>query len=513
MTQAGPRPEQSPQERQERQQILAAVDLGSNSFHMIVARHQHGEVRVIDRLREMVRLAAGLEDRGRISRSSRRRAISCLGRFGQRLRDVHAANVRAVGTNTLRKAKNADEFLEDAEAALGHPIEVVSGREEARLVYLGAAHTLPESEGRRLVVDIGGGSTELIVGEGFETRELFSLYMGCVSLTERFFPGGKLSAKRWQRARLAAAVELEPVKALLRSVGWVDAIGTSGTIRTARAVARAAGWSDGEINVDVLEKLAQRLVESTHVERLSLEGLSAERAPVFPGGIVILQSVMAELGIERLRVAGGALREGLVYDMLGRLSDEDVRDRSVRALQQRYHVDTAQAGRVERTALQLFSQVRDDWRLQDPLAEKLLSWAARLHEMGLAIAHSRYHRHGAYLLEHSDVPGFSNREKALLARLVLTHRRKIRPDHFADRPKPWHRRLLKLAVLLRLSVLLHRGRGPEPLPEVAISVSKKTVNIRLPAAFLELHPLTRADLESERRCLAVVDLRLELEET
>ncbi|MDH3589150.1 MAG: exopolyphosphatase [Gammaproteobacteria bacterium] len=491
-------------------QVLAAVDLGSNSFHMLVVRYDHGQLQVIDRLREMVRLAAGLNERGKISNKASERGLESLQRFGQRLRDMHAANVRAVGTNALRKAKNSEEFLEAAELALGHPIEVVSGREEARLVYLGAAHTLPELDGKRLVVDIGGGSTELILGSGFDTHELFSLYMGCVSMTERFFPGGKITAKRWQRARLAAAVELEPIHSPLQSIGWDEAIGTSGTIRGARTVLLEQNLSDGQITKKALKRLEQHMIESGHVDKLDLCGLSVERAPVFPGGIVILQTVLEELQIESMRVARGALREGLIYDMLGRMSDEDARDRSVRALERRYHVDTGQAQRVEQTALALLDQVENEWQLHEPLVRKLLVWAARLHEVGIGIAHSQYHRHGAYLLEHSDVAGFSNREKTLLAILVLTHRRKVRPLTFQTLPKPWTRCLPQLAVLMRLAVLLHRGRSPTVSTPVRLVAGKRRLKMYLPGEWLAAHPLTHADLDNEVNLLDAISYKLEV---
>ena len=270
-------PAGNPARREDRRQVLAAVDLGSNSFHMLVARYEHGELIVIDRLREMVRLAAGLDAKHRISDDAWRRALQSIGRFGQRLRDMHAGSVRAVGTNTLRKAKNSTEFLELAERELGHPIEVVSGREEARLVYLGAAHSLPDSAGQRLVVDIGGGSTELIVGRQLDIHERFSLYMGCVGMTEKYFPNGKISAKRWRRARLAASLELEPVCATLRSLGWDEAIGTSGTIRTAQAVLAAQGWSEDVITPPALNKLEQQIVGSASVTALTQSSVHAPR--------------------------------------------------------------------------------------------------------------------------------------------------------------------------------------------------------------------------------------------
>lgn len=496
----------------DRRQVLAAVDLGSNSFHMIVARYEHGQLTVIDKLREMVRLAAGLDEDGRIPRQVSRRALQCIGRFGQRLRDMHAGNVRAVGTNALRKAKNSAQFLEAAEDALGHPIEVVSGREEARLVFLGAAHSLPETAGNRLVIDIGGGSTELIIGERFEPLERFSLYMGCVGFTERYFPGGKISPKRWRRAALAAAMELEPVAEPLKTLGWDEAIGTSGTIRTAQAVLRTQLWTEEFVTVTGLERLRDHMFACGSSEKLNLSGLSSERAPVFAGGVVILLTVLEQLGVTRLRAARGALREGLIYDMVGRLGEEDARDRTVLALQQRYHVDTAQAQRVRATALRFYASVSASWKIDDDLSRDLLDWAASLHEIGLGIAHAQYHRHGAYLLEHSDLAGFSNREKKLLSTLVYAHRRKIRRDTFVDLPEPWDKRLLSVAVLLRLAVLIHRSRARTTLPDFAIDAHKRKLGLRLPKSFIDAHPLTRADLGGEIEHLRAISFTLEVEE-
>ncbi|MDH3647448.1 MAG: exopolyphosphatase [Gammaproteobacteria bacterium] len=297
-------------------QVLAAIDLGSNSFHMVVASYDDGQLQVVDRSREMVRLAAGLSQTGKISRTVANRALDCIRRFGQHLREEHAVTVRAVGTNALRKAKNASDFLIAAEKALGYPIEVISGQEEARLVYLGAAHSLPDVAGQRLVVDIGGGSTELIVGSDLHTRELDSLGIGCVGLTEEYFPGGKISEKRWRRARQAADEQLDTVRSSLREKGWDEVIGTSGTIRSARRVLLKLGWTDCDIHLSALNKLSRKMITLGHVEKLDLNGLSQERAPVFPGGLVILQSVLDELEIDRMQVSRGALREGLMYDML-----------------------------------------------------------------------------------------------------------------------------------------------------------------------------------------------------
>lgn len=490
--------------------VIAAVDLGSNSFHMVVARYSHGQITIVDRLREMVRLGAGLDEQGRLKRDAVERALECLERFGQRLRDMNAESVRVVGTNTLRRARRKGAFLDRARAALGHPIEIISGIEEARLIYLGVAHTTPSEPGRRFVVDIGGGSTELIIGEGLHTTKLESLHMGCVSMSNRFFEDGAISDRRMKRARLAARLELEPIQASFRALGWSRAVGSSGTIRSVGDIVRARGSGDGLITRSSLESLIDDTVRAGDAARLQLPGLSAERAPVFPGGLAVLSEVMEVLAIDSLRVADGALREGLLYDMIGRFTDEDARERTVRAMQGRFHVDTVQAERVEEMARDFWRQVQRAWDLEDPLAEALLAWAARLHEIGLDVSHSQYQKHGAYLLEHADMPGFPQEEQQILAYIVGSHRRKMRAEQLQELGAPWHTKAEYLAVLLRLAVLLHRGRSPIELPRILLHVRGRAIEMQFPKGWLDEHPLTVADLEVEADYLKAAGFRLKV---
>jgi len=488
--------------------VLAAVDLGSNSFHMVVARYSHGQLVIVDRLRESVRLAAGLDEQGRLSRESIGRALQCLERFGQRLSDMKAGRVRVVGTNTLRKAKRKGAFLDRAREALGHPIEIIAGVEEARLIYLGVAHTTPSESGHRLVVDIGGGSTEVIIGEGLAAKRLDSLYMGCVSMSEQHFADGVITEKRMKRARTAAQLEIEPVMARFRRTEWDTAFGASGTMRSVADTLAAQGRPAGQITRDGVEWLVGECLKAGDTAKLKLPGLAAERQEILPGGLAILVELFDMLGIELLRVADGALREGLLYDLLGRLTDEDARVRSVRALEARFHVDAAQADRVEATALAFLRQVRADWKLDEPLAELVLRWASRLHEVGLDIAHSHYHKHGAYLLANADLPGFPREEQALLAALVGSHRRKLNVAQLEDLVPPWHLKAEFLIVLLRLAVLLHRGRGPRALPEIDLRPKGRSLECVFPKGWLEAHPLTAADLEQETEILRGAGFRL-----
>lgn len=489
-------------------EVLAAVDLGSNSFHLVVARYTHGQLVVIDRLREMVRLGAGVGPDGRLDKVVAARALACLERFGQRLRDMHARSVRVVGTNALRISRRKQAFLERAREALGHPIEIISGMEEARLIYSGVAHTLPAEPGNRLVIDIGGGSTEVVIGEGYEPKLLESLNLGCVSLSQRFFADERLSPKRFERARLVARAEIEPMQSAFLQLGWESVVGSSGSVRAIGECLQARNPQVTAVTAEGLEQLLDDLKGLSHSSELRLEALTAERLPVFPGGVVILAELFAALGIEQLRMAEGALRDGLLYDMVGRLTDEDPRERTVNSMQRRYHVDIAQAARVEATALGFLEQVAEKWDLADEQAELMLKWAARLHEIGLDVAHSGYHRHGAYLLENADMPGFAREEQLLLAQLVGAHRRKLLLIGIEDLIPPWDRLAIRLIVLLRLAVLLHRGRSATALPAIELSARGHTLEIRFPARWLRDHPLSVEDLQQEIEHLRLQGVKL-----
>jgi len=488
--------------------VIAAVDLGSNSFHMVVARRVDGQLTIVDRIREMVRLGAGLDARGRIAPEAAELALACLGRFRERLAALEASQVRAVGTNTLRRARRRNVFLMRAQAALGHPIEVISGVEEARLVYLGAARSLPSHPGPRLVVDIGGGSTELIIGRGDEAERLESLYMGCVSSSEAFFPGGVVTEAGFRDARLFARRELQPVRRPFREAGWQQAVGTSGTIRATGRQLRLLGVTEGEITPEGLALLRDRLLAAGNMASHGLPSLSAQRSPVYPGGLAVLSEVFDALEIDRMIPAEGALREGLLWDLVGRLTDEDARDRSVRSFQLRFHVELAQAERVEATALALLGELAAGWSLEDEECAELLSWAARLHEVGLDIAHAQHQLHAAYLLRNADLAGFSFDQQRRLAVLVGGHRRKIRDELLEVVQEPWSKRIRYLLAILRLAVLLHRSRSTTPAPPMQIETGKRKLRLRFPDGWLDAHPLTRADLEQEAHYLAALDLKL-----
>jgi len=485
-----------------------AVDLGSNSFHMFVVRVSNNEMQVLDRVRERVRLAAGLDAENHLSEEAESRALRSLERFGERLREIPPQLVRAVGTNTLRRARHATDFLRRASDALGHQIEVISGVEEARLIYLGVSHSLPNSSERRLVVDIGGGSTECIVGERFEPLEAASLYMGCVSYSMHFFPNGQITEKNLLKAETAARVELETIERRLKALGWTASFGSSGTVIAIEQMLRDNNWSSRGISRKGLRKLRKAVLRAGSIDKLSIPGLKADRAPVLPGGLAILGAVFESLEIEEMSSSTGALREGILYDLLGRIRHEDVRDRTIERLVQQYHVDREQAARVERTALALLDQVAPAWQLSDPETRQLFLWAARLHEVGRAVSYSGYHKHGAYLVAHSEMPGFSTDDQMLLAALVGSHRRKLSLESFKELRSVSPDQALKLCILLRLAVLVNRGRSPRPSPPFEVHAEKNKLTVRFPEGWLEDHPLAHADLSEETIFLKKTDFHL-----
>lgn len=489
---------------------LAAVDLGSNSFHLIIAREVNGGIQVLDRIKETVRLAAGLDEEKRLSAPARERAIECLTRFGARLNGIPPGRVRAVGTNTIRNTRNVRGFLRRARAALGCDIEVLPGAEEARLVYLGVAHDLADDGGRRLVVDIGGGSTEVVVGERFEVFEAESLQMGCVTFSRRFFGNGRLSRRAFERARIAARVELLAVEDRFKASGFKEAVGSSGTASATAAILGQNGWSPSGITREGLGKLESAMVDVARVEDLALPGLSDDRRAVIAGGVAVLTAVFDALELDSMEISGQALREGLLYDLIGRIHHEDVRDTTIGALQTRYAVDIPQARRVGEVADRLLTAVHETWELDLERTRLALGHAAALHEVGLALRHSGHHKHGSYLVANSDLPGFSADEQRFLSVLVRTQRRKLTRNLFAVLPSHQVREALRLAVLLRLAVCICRSRTATAAPEFTPIPRRGRLELRFPSTTLTGRPLLHADLQVESRYLEGVGFQLDL---
>jgi exopolyphosphatase / guanosine-5'-triphosphate,3'-diphosphate pyrophosphatase len=488
---------------------VAAVDMGSNSFRLQVGRIVGNQIYPLDGLKETVRLAAGLAPDKNLDADSQQRALTALARFGERLRGFAPDAVRAVATNTLRVAKNGPQFLAQAEVTLGFPIEVIAGREEARLIYLGVVHTLPNPRVRHLVVDIGGGSTEFIIGQNIRPIHLESLYMGCVGFSLRFFPEGRVDKRSMKEAELAARRELQTIVHAYRDAGWDEAVGSSGTAKAIRDILELNGYTDGGITREGLEFLRNRLMLAGDVMRTGLHGMRADRVPVIPGGVAIMSAVFKEFGLERMTFSEGALRLGVLYDLLGRYHHDDLREATVNRFMQRYEVDQRQAARVRRLALEIFRQLLPQERVEDSVTAQFLAWAAQLHEIGISVAHSSYHKHSAYVLANADMPGFSRRDQTLLARLVLAHRGKLERVQALTRQSQETPEWL-LIFCLRIAALLHRARDDAPLPGIKFSRTANGFQLQVDSSWLDGAPLTAAVLQEETQQWANVGIEFKL---
>lgn len=475
--------------------LIAAIDLGSNSFRLQVGRIVNDQIYPLDGLKEAVRLAAGLSPDKRLDQAAQQRGVLALQRFHERLRDFPANRVRAVATNTLRVAKNAPEFLIRAEAALGFPIEVIAGREEARLIYVGVAHTLPDPHKQQLVVDIGGGSTEFVIGKSFAPQLLESRYMGCVSFSLNFFPEGRIDKRGMKEAELAARRELQTISAAYRAAGWEEAVGSSGTAKALVEILEQNGLSSGGITRDGLEKLKTVLLRAGRLDALDLAGLKGDRLPVILGGFAIMSAVFKEFELEHMVFSEGALRQGVLYDLLGRYHHHDLRDATINAFVRRYGVDMRQAQQVADTACHLLGQLEPDMSDPDNDDHRFLRWAALVHEIGISVAHSSYHKHSAYIVGNADMPGFSRMDQARLARLVLAHRGKLERVASIDAASVnW-----LLIACLRLAVVIHRARDARGLPPATLQREGRGFSLTTAPGWLQKLPLTAAALEEERR--------------
>ena len=485
------------------QPILAAIDLGSNSFRLQVARVEGDQLYMLDGLREPVRLAAGITPDKRLDAEAQQRALAALGKFAERLRGLPRDAVRAVGTNSLRVAKNAADFIPQAEQVLGFPIEVIGGLEEARLIYLGVAHGLPQSPDNRLVIDIGGGSTEFIVGNGLAPLKLESLYMGCVSYSLRFFPDGKIAKQNLKQAELAARLEVQAIAADYKGQ-WERAFGSSGTAKVLDEILLLNGYSDSGITREGLEKLRAHLLKAGDVQKLDLPGLRPDRVPALAGGFAIMYAAFCELEIRQMQFASGALREGVLYDLLGRFHDNDMRDVTARQFMQRYRIDARQAGNVAQLAHRFARQFLGDEAGETEL--RMLGWAAMLHEIGISVAHSGYHKHTAYILANADMPGFSKKEQARLSLFALAQRGNL--DKLQGQLK--NTEDCVLAMSLRLAVLFYRNRGNIELPALRGHFSGTKFHLSIDAEWLARNPLTETALQEEVRQWKTLEVGMQI---
>ena len=487
----------------------AAVDLGSNSFHLVISRYEHDEFSVVERQKEVVRLAAGLDENNYLSDEASDRALRCLKEFGQLLRNLPKSNVRVVGTNALRRLRDSKIFLEKAENALGHNIEIIAGREEARLIYLGVSKWSALAQNSRLVIDIGGGSTEIIAGKADVAHCRESLEVGCVVLNKQFFSDGQLSKDQFDKAILAAKLAIQPVVSMFRLQGWSEVIGCSGTMKSISSAIVENGFSNQGINLAGLHGLLKKAIEAGEVDKLKIAGLSNDRSPVFAGGLSIVLALFELFDIQQMSVSDIALREGVLYDLVGRSSDVDeTRDITVHAMTQRWAVDTQHGEAVCATALDIYNQIAITWDISDPLYKDALRWSAQLHEVGLSVSHDGFHKHGGYLVGNADMAGFAKRDQEFLAALIIGHRRKFPLSLFEGLASNLVTPAKRVAVILRLAVLLHRGRNEVNSKNIIAKAEGHHIKVQFSEGWLLKNPLTEADLKQEQAWLKNIGIKL-----
>ncbi|KGY09123.1 exopolyphosphatase [Vibrio sinaloensis] len=479
---------------------VAAIDLGSNSFHMVVARVVDQDLQLVSRHKQRVHLASGLDAQKNLDNAAIERGLECLTMFAERLQGFDAENVRIAATHTLRQANNAHIFLQRAKEVLPFPIEVIPGVEEARLIYLGVAHTQPESDSK-LVVDIGGGSTEMIIGKGFEPELINSKQMGCVSYTNRYFANGKLSKKNFAQATLAAEQRLESIASRYRKKGWDIAFGSSGTIKAIREVLIGMGHDDGIVTSKRLDKLIEKLCEWQTIDEIELDGLTPERKPVFAAGVAILSAIFKALKISEMHFSQGALREGLLFEMEDNFKRSDIRMRTTENLASKHLVDLEHAARVKGQAQEFLQQVHQVLGIKrSSELFDLLDWGALLHEVGLSISLQAFHRHSAYILRHTYMPGFNQEQQRVLAMLVRFQRKALKLHEMEEFSLFKKKDVIGLIRVLRLAILVHGQRNDDPLPELELSIEGDTWTLTSKdEQWLQNNLLLHADLMTEQQ--------------
>lgn len=499
---------ESVEERENSQ--VAALDIGSNSFHLVVARIVADSVQILHRVKQRVRLADGIDKDGSMSPEAMLRGLDALKVVSESLKGFKPKYVRVVATHALRRAANAKEFIKEAKKVFPFPIEIISGVEEARLIYQGVAHT-NHQDGKRLVVDIGGGSTEFIIGEGFDTLILRSIQMGCVSYTNKYFKQGELKRKAFEKAITAAQQALELIDKKYTNVGWQACIGTSGTIKVIIELASHLDSNNRENHVSLsdLYTLMELCCTAGNSQDLALDGLSDDRKPVFAAGLSILIGIFKSLNITEMVLSSAALREGVLYEMEDHLQHVDVRERSAESLATRYDVDVAHAKRVLSTTMQLYQQVKKSWGIDNSELKNLLGWSALLHEVGLQINTRGIQRHSSYILQNIDLPGFSQEQQSLLAVLARFHRKKIKLTEMTEFTTFQQCEIYKLISLLRLGVLLNIKRQDDILPEILLSAKEGNVYLQFPENWLSQKPVFSADIERESDYIQEMGLTLE----
>ena len=491
---------------------IAAIDLGSNSFHMVVANIVDEDLQIVSRHKQRVRLSSGLNKKRVMDEESILRGLDCLSMFAERIQGFEVDDVRIAATHTLRYAKNAKEFMHRAREVLPFPIEIISGIEEARLIYLGVAHTQPESKSK-LVIDIGGGSTEIIIGHEFEPQLLNSTLMGCVSFTNNFFSDGELSKKNFVNADIASRQEFKSLVKSYKKHGWEIAFGSSGTIKAIREVLISLGHVDGIITRKRINKLIEVLCEFDVIDNIKLSGLAEDRKPVFAAGVAILNAVITDLSINELHFSDGALREGLLYEMEDRFQRSDIRMRTTENLARKHSVDLNHAEKVKLQAALFLKQLSSvvNIKKDDELAS-LLGWGALLHEAGLSISYQAFHRHSSYILQHTNMPGFNQEQQMVLSALARFQRKSLKIGELGDFSLFKKKNIIQLIRILRLSILLNGQRNDDELPELYIDINSENTNHWIISSddkhWLENNILLHADLVIEQEYWHKVDWEL-----
>lgn len=485
---------------------IAVLDIGSNSFHLVVARIISGAVQLLHKTKIKVRLADGLDGHNILSQQAIDRGIQALEVIKTSLAGFEPNSVRIVATYTLRKAKNANQFIAAAKKIFPYPVEIIAGQEEARLIFNGVAHT-ESLDDKTLVVDIGGGSTEFIIGEKLEPMLLRSLDMGCVSYTQQFFAKETIKAKHFDKAITAAQQELELIEDKYINIGWQRALGTSGTIESL-VLQAGLGLETHELSLTALEQIKDDIIAAGSIDNIDLPHVNEDRKQVFPAGLAILIAIFRSLKLPSINYAQAALREGVIYEMESSLANTNIKERSAQSLATRYDVDTKQAKLVLDTCFSLFEQAKEQWHLNEARLKPLLGWSALLHEVGLHINSRGVQRHSSYILANAELPGFNSEQQTFIATLARFHRKKIKLEEIPQLTQFSHYELLNCIVLLRLAVLLNIKRQQGFLPEYEFNVDKNKLSLCFPENWLAEHPVITADLVKEQEQVEKANIKL-----
>lgn len=486
--------------------LYAVIDLGSNSFHMLITRLVADGVQTVDKVKRKVRLASGLDTNNVLSEEAMSRGLECLSFFAERLQDIAPENIRIVATATLRIANNAEEFITRAEKVLGKKLRVLSGIEEAERIYLGVAHT-SECSAKRLVLDIGGASTEIIVGEHFNIHQAISLNMGCVTFNQQFFADGKISANQFEQAITHAKSQLLPYLSSYTEFGWQNVLGGSGTMQ---ALAEILVYRNKPaiITLPFMEEIKNTLISAKSIASIAIDGLPSERHPVIASGLAILIALFESFDINQLQLSSGALREGLLYEMLPDMRKINIRTRTINSLEERFHIDEEHANRVTQQALHLYDCYADKWHLNDENLKQLLASAASLHEVGLLLSYKYHQKHGAYIIQHTDLPGFDQTERQLIVALISQYKGDIDASSLEKLAIVDSQTAAKLLAMFRLAVILCRRRQDEVLPEYKTNIVGQSIELCLPQDWINNHPLIADELLQENSHLAALNLSL-----